>query len=152
MRQPIGSALNVVRRIVKELGPDRGIPTVDELFAIVEEFERTEFDVPGADSDGFLFQHGDVSWLVESTFSVSFVRQLEIVDFEGEYEAYSQVNLEFRYRLDADLKSSNSYNSWWFRSDATPFEEWMAAVKRDPVWSLVQGKSPVEFDVSQDLV
>ncbi|MEU1625333.1 hypothetical protein ABZ746_08370 [Streptomyces sp. NPDC020096] len=152
MRQPIDAALGVAQGIVDQLGSNRAVPTAEELIAAVQSFERVEFDIPsGADSDGFLFQHGKVNWFPEPTFTLGFVRQMELVNSEGEHEGYSQVQLEYRYRVDADLQSSESRSSWWFRDSGVPFEEWLESVKQDPVWVIVRGKNPVEFDVSQEL-
>jgi RHS repeat-associated protein len=80
-----------------------------------------------------------------------YVRQLEIVDSEGEHEGYSQVQLEYRYGVDIDLRSLRSYNSWWFRGSGASFDEWLLSVNRDPVWGIVRDKVPVEFAVSQEL-
>ncbi|WEH15703.1 hypothetical protein [Streptomyces sp. VNUA24] len=138
--------------IVDQVGSSREVPTIEEVVAAVLNFERIEFDVPsGADSDGFLFQYGEVNWFAEPTFTVGFVRQMEIVDAEGEHEGYSQVQLEYRYRADADLQSLQSHNSWWFREGGTSFDEWLESVKRDPVWGIVRDKAPSGFDVSQEL-
>lgn len=103
MGRPVGSALSVVRGIVAQQVASREIPTVEEVMAVIRGFERIGFEVPvGGDSDGFLFQYGEVNWLSEPTFVVGFVRQMEFVDVEGEHEGYSQVRLECRYHVDAD--------------------------------------------------
>ncbi|MFD8230332.1 hypothetical protein ACFV20_00295 [Streptomyces sp. NPDC059696] len=152
MRRPIDSALSVVQDIVGQVGASREVPTFEEVMATVRNFERIRFEVPsGADSDGFLFQYGEVNWFAEPTFVVGFVRQLEIVDTEGEHEGYSQVQLEYRYQADVDLRSLESHNSWWFRESGTSFSEWLESVKRDPLWGIVRGKLPIEFSVSQGL-
>ncbi|MFG3659379.1 hypothetical protein [Streptomyces sp. NPDC047706] len=152
MRRPIDSALSVVQDIVDRVGSSREIPTVEEVVAAVQRFERIEFDVPaGADSDGFLFQYGEVNWFADPTFTVGFVRQMEIVDAEGDHEGYSQVQLEYRYQADAALRSLQSHNSWWFREGDTSFDEWLESVKREPIWGIVRDKSPSGFDVSQEL-
>ena len=152
MRRPIDSALSVVQGIADQVGSSREDPTFEEVVATVRSFERIEFDVPtGADSDGFLFQYGEVNWFSEPTFTVGFVSQMELVDAEWEHEGYSQVQLEYRYRVDADLRSLESYNSWWFRESGTSFDEWLESVKSDLVWGIVREKTPVEFDVSQEL-
>ncbi|WP_432065285.1 hypothetical protein [Streptomyces sp. C10-9-1] len=117
----------------------------------VRSFAQIDFDVPtGPDSDGFLFQYGEVNWFSEPTFTVGFVRQMEFVDAEGEHEGYSQVQLEYRYPVDADLRSLESHSSWWFREGGMPFEEWLESVERDPVWQVVREKNPVGFDISQE--
>lgn len=152
MRRPIDSALSVVQEIVDQVGSSREVPTIEEVVAAVLNFERIEFDVPsGTDSDGFIFQYGEVNWFTEPTFTVGFARQLEIVDTEGEHEGYSQVQLEYRYQADADLRSLESHNSWWFREGGTSFDEWLESVKRDLVWGIVRDKTPSGFDVSQEL-
>lgn len=152
MRRPIDSALSVAQGVVDQLGSSRAVPTVDEVMAVVNRFERIEFDVPSsADSDGFLFQYGEVNWFPELTFAVGFVRQMELVDVEGEHEGYSQVQLEYRYLIDADLRSFESHNSWWFRDGGVPFEDWLELVRRDPVWRVVREKTPLGFEISQEL-
>ncbi|QHA07887.1 hypothetical protein GQF42_35460 [Streptomyces broussonetiae] len=152
MRRSIDSALGVVEGIVDQAVPGQDVPSVEELFTVIRDFERIEFDVPDrADSDGFLFQYGQVNWFPDPTFVVGFVRQLEIVDAGGEHEAYSQVQLEFRYRVDADLDPIQSHSSWWFAESQGPFDGWLEAVKQNPVWRAIRGKVPAAFDVSQEM-
>ncbi|MFD7334892.1 hypothetical protein ACFV98_02665 [Streptomyces violascens] len=152
MRRSVDSALGVVRGIVDQVGSGQEVPDVEELVAVVRGFWRIAFDVPdGADSDGFLFQYGKVNWFPEPTFVLGFMRQLEIVDADGEHEAYSQVQLEYRYRVDSDLDSIQGHNSWWFPESQIPFDEWLESVKRDPIWRIVRGKVPATFDVSQEM-
>ncbi|MER5830561.1 hypothetical protein ABT116_06915 [Streptomyces sp. NPDC002130] len=75
MKRPIDSALSVAQEIIQHVGSGRDIPTVQEVMAAVRGFERIAFDVPiGADSDGFLFQYGEVNWFAEPAFTVGFVR------------------------------------------------------------------------------
>ncbi len=119
----------------------------------VRGFERIEFDVPsGPDSDGFLFQYGEVNWFSEPTFTLGFVRQLEIFDAKEGSVGYLQVNIEYGYRIDADLESLESRNSWWFRNGVVLFDEWLESVKADPVWMVVREKIPRQFYVYRDLV
>ncbi|BCJ59919.1 hypothetical protein [Micromonospora endophytica] len=152
MSRPIDSALGVVQGIADQARSSREVPTVEELIATVRGFERITFDVPeGNDSDGFLFQYGEVNWFAEPAFTVGFVRQMEIVDADGEHEGYSQVQLEYRYRADPDLRSLRGLNSWWFRDGGTSFDEWIRSVEQDPIWGIIRGKFPVEFDISQEL-
>jgi hypothetical protein len=151
MRRPLDSAAEVARGALDEAGSSQDIPSAGKPIAAVRRYERIEFDVSdGADSDGFLFQYGVVNWFAEPTFTLGFVRQLEMVDTGGEHEAYLHVQLEYRYRVDADLESQSAH-SWWFRGQQDPFEEWLGRVERDPIWGLVGGKTSTEFDVSQDL-
>ncbi|MFG2143673.1 hypothetical protein ACGFRG_05670 [Streptomyces sp. NPDC048696] len=149
MRRPIDSALGVMQGIVDQVGSGHEVLAVEKAFAAVRNFERITFDVPDRmDSDGFLFQYGKVNWFPDPTFVVGFVRQLEIVDADGEHEAYSQVQLEYRYRTDSDLDSIQSCNSWWFTESQVPFDDWLESVKRDPIWRVVRAKVPTVFDVS----
>lgn len=153
MRRSIGSALDVVQGIVDELGLDQEPPVAEQLAATIQNFERIEFDVPNsADSDGFLFQFGKVNWFSEPIFTVGFVRQLDIVDSVGEHEGYSQVQIEYRYRADKDLESLRNYTSWWFRGSEVSFEEWLDSMRLNLVWTIVRGKTPVDFAISQELV
>ncbi|WP_159025289.1 hypothetical protein [Streptomyces pluripotens] len=152
MRRSINSALGVVQDILDQARSGQVVPTVEELFTAIRDFELIEFDVPDrTDSDGFLFQYGQVNWFPDPTFVVSFVRQLELVDADGEHEAYSQVQLEYRYRVDSDLDSIQSHSSWWFAEGQGPFGGWLESVKQDPVWRVVRGKVPMAFDVSQEM-
>lgn len=152
MKLPIDSALGAAQRIVDRQRSGHEIPAVGELVEAVRSFEPIEFDVPsGTDSDGFLFQYGEVNWFCELTFTIGFVRQLELAGPEGEPEGYSQVQLEYRYRVDAHLRSLGDHNSWWFREGGTPFADWLESVATDPVWRVVRDKAPVGFDISQKL-
>ncbi|MFI9200680.1 hypothetical protein [Streptomyces sp. NPDC053048] len=131
---------------------DHEFPAIEQVLAAVRSFERIEFDVPdGMESDGFLFQYGEVNWFPDPTFTVGFVRQLELVDADGDHEGYSQVQIEYAYELDAELVSMGGGDSWCFRGDETPFDEWFEAVTRDPVWGAVRGKVPKGFHVSQEV-
>jgi hypothetical protein len=153
MRRPIDSALQVLQGIVEQVGSSQEILNFEGLLAAVRRFEKIEFDVQAdPESDGFLFQYGEVNWFAEPTFTVGFVRQMEIVDAEGDHEGFLQIQLEYRYRTDADLRSIQGRNSWWFRGEGTSFAEWLESVERDPIWGIVRDRVPVELDVSQELV
>ncbi|MFI7122908.1 SMI1/KNR4 family protein [Amycolatopsis sp. NPDC049868] len=153
VKLPVGSAASVAQDLLGLPGSRRKPPVADEVIAAIRGFEGVEFDVPDdADSDGFLFQYGEVNWGSEPMFSVGFVRQMEIVDADGEHEQYSQVGFEFRCRVDADLRSLGSRAVWWFRSDGTDFEDWLTSVTRDPVWRTLQRKEVAEFVLSQEFV
>ncbi|MGD9483638.1 hypothetical protein WDH52_10300 [Streptomyces sp. TRM70308] len=107
-----------MQNIIEQLRPSREVPTFQDVMTAVRSFAQVDFDVPtGPNSDGFLFQYGEVNWLSGPTFTVGFVRQMEFVDAEGEHEGYSQVQLEYRYPVDADLRSLESHSSWWFHDD-----------------------------------
>jgi hypothetical protein len=152
VRQPLDSAAAAVRGILGPRVAGQEVPAFEDVVEAVRRFEEVEFDVPDIpDSDGFLFQYGKVNWFSEPTFTIGFVRQLEMVDADGEHEAYSQVQLEFRYRVNVDLEAVEGRESWWFRSDPMSFDAWLDSVESDPIWEIVRRKVPVEFDVSQDL-
>ncbi|MFE6611141.1 SMI1/KNR4 family protein [Amycolatopsis sp. NPDC057786] len=152
-KRPIDSAIAVARDLLGLPGSRRKHPTVDEVVTAVRGFEAVRFAVPdGADTDGFLFEYGEVNWGSEPMFAVGFVRQMEIVDADGEHEQYSQVAFEFRCRVDADLRSLGSRAVWWFRSDGSDFEDWLASVTRDPVWRTLRRKEIAEFVLSQESV
>ena len=152
MSRPIDSALSVVEGLITQRTPGRRIPTFENLISVISDFRRIRFDIStDSDSDGFLFQCGEVNWFSEPTFTVGFVRQMEVVDAEGGHEGYSQVQLEYRYRVDDELRSLESRNSWWFPESGISFDEWIESVKQEPVWRVVRRKAPVGFDVSQEL-
>lgn len=117
---------------------------------IITRFQETVFKVPDRDeSDGFLFQYGPVNWFPEPTFTVGVVRQLEVEDEAGEHEAYVQVNFEFRYDLDDNLKSFGSASDWWFPGEG-PFEAWLRSVIPTSLAQGLHGRSPREFAIWQE--
>ncbi|MEV7549763.1 hypothetical protein AB0N89_09090 [Amycolatopsis sp. NPDC089917] len=121
--------------------------------AVLRGFEPVEFDgTDGPDADGFLFEYCEVNWFSEPVFSVGFVRQLEIVDADGEHEQHSQVRFDFHYRVDAELRSVVNRAVWWFRGDGTPFEGWLESAAQDSIWAILRGKELVEFELSQEAV
>ncbi|ANN19210.1 hypothetical protein SD37_28730 [Amycolatopsis orientalis] len=93
-----------------------------------------------------------MNWFSEPVFSVGFVRQMEIVDADGEHQEYSQVKFAFHCRPDARLRSLGSRAVWWFRSDGTSFADWLASVMRDPVWGMVRRSEVAGFSLSQESV
>jgi hypothetical protein len=125
-------------------------PNVKQL---ARRFAAVEFDLPeDQDADGFLFQYGRVNWFPEPTFVLNMVRQLEVVDTDGEHEFYSQVRFEYRYPLDAELEAAGSHSERFFPGDGPSFESWLDSVLRSPIGGLLGGRNPREFLVSEDQV
>ncbi|MFD5245383.1 SMI1/KNR4 family protein [Amycolatopsis sp. NPDC058340] len=152
-KRPIGSAISVAQDLLGLPRARRKPPGVDEVVAAVRGFEAVAFAVPeGADTDGFLFEYGEVNWLAEPMFSVGFVRQMEVVDADGEHHEFSQVSFAFHLRVDADLRSLGSRSVWWFRGDGSHFENWLGSMLRDPVWRMLRRKEVTEFSLSQEPV
>ncbi|GAA4670852.1 hypothetical protein GCM10023347_25820 [Streptomyces chumphonensis] len=153
MKRPVDSAQSVLLSIVDELTSGSGVPNFQDAMDAIASFARVQFDVPNeSDSDGFLFQYGEVNWYSEPVFAVGFVRQMEIVDAGGEHEGYSQVQLEYQYSVDASLSSLASHSSWCFYEDEARFGEWLGLVKRDSVWNAIREKKLVNFCISQESV
>jgi hypothetical protein len=153
MRRPVDSALEAARAIVDWAEVGRRVPATEELAEAIRRYEEVEFDVPDAsDSDGFLFQYGPVNWYSEPTFTVGFVRQLEIVDSGGGHDSYLQIQFEYRYRLDPEAESLGSGSSWWFRSSQQAFSGWLESAMANSVWNLVrERRDAAAFEVSQEL-
>ncbi|WP_405910221.1 hypothetical protein OG742_42090 [Streptomyces sp. NBC_00828] len=150
MKQPVDHARDIAQRVLESV-TTAAIPEVPDLAEAVRRFEETEFEVPeAADTDGFLFQYGYVNWFAEPTFVLGFTRQLGVGE-EDSVDEYVQVQYEYQYRHDAELSHLKSPDSWWFRDDGTPFAEWLAAAMRDPVWDVIGKKTPVAFEVTEDL-
>lgn len=149
--RPIESAAEVVRGI---LGPRSArMPAIADLIDAVRTWETIHFEVPiDGESDGFLFQYCAFTRPSGPGFLVSFVRQFERCDADGEHEAFSQVSLEYDYPLDGDLDSLADHHSWWFRSDASPFTAWLNLVEQDLVWEVLRSKEPAGFEISQEWV
>lgn len=150
--RPIDSAADVVGGILRAR-TQAVVPAIAELIDAIRTWQAIQFDVSmDGDSDGFLFQYGSVNWPSARVFAVSFVRQLELRDANGEHEAFSQVSLDYHYALDDELDSLTSHSSWWFRGDASPFSAWLTSAERDPLWKVLRSRRPAGFEVSQDRV
>ncbi|MFJ2192571.1 hypothetical protein ACIOJE_32310 [Kitasatospora sp. NPDC087861] len=148
---PIESAEAAARRLL-DARTGSGGPSPEELFDVLKRFERIEFAVPDLpDADGFIFQYGCASWFAEPAFTIGFSRQFEVMDQDGEHECYSQLAMEYRYEMDADLQSL-AEESWWFRDSAESFDAWLQVAIDDPVWRILRGRRPREFDISQSMV
>lgn len=148
-----------IRHVDEAVGIARGLvggevpagPPVLALAELARRFAEVGFDVPeDQDSDGFLFQYGSVNWFPKPTFVLNMVRQLEVVDADGEHEFYSQVQFEYRYALDAELEAVGSHSEWWFPGDGPSFESWLDSVSRSQIGGLLGGRNPREFVVSED--
>ncbi|GAA3909850.1 hypothetical protein Aau02nite_13700 [Amorphoplanes auranticolor] len=148
-KHQVDEAVDIARSLV-----DDEVPVSSPVLALTElarRFAATEFDVPeDQDADGYLFQYGKVGWLPQPTFVVSMVRQLEVVDSDGEHEFYSQVQFEYRFPLDRDLEKLESHSEWWFPGGATPFGAWLESVSRSPIGDLLGSREPREFLVWAD--
>ncbi|MEW2506913.1 hypothetical protein AB0878_41310 [Amycolatopsis sp. NPDC047767] len=150
-KRPVGDALAIATGLVAGAGPAG--PPVPALVELARRFFATQFDVPaGQDADGLLFQYGKAGWLSSPTLVVGMVRQLEVLDAAGAHEAYSQVQLEYRYDLDRDLESAGGFSEWWFPDDGTPLESWLDTVSRSPIGDLLASREPREFLVWHDRV
>lgn len=148
-KRQVGEAVDIARDLVGDEVPAG--PPVPALTEFARRFAATEFDVPGGrDSDGYLFQYGEVNWFPEPTFVLSMVRQLEVVDTNGEHESYAQVQFEYRYLLDSELKMAGNYSEWWFPGGGTPLDSWLDSVSRSPIGDLLRMKEPREFLVWMD--
>jgi hypothetical protein len=145
--EPARRAATVLRDLLGKPAP----PEPERLLDAFERFERIPFDVPDEpDSDGFLFQYGPVNWLPEPTFVVNVLRQLAVADAAGKHGRHLQVQAEYRYSPDNGLAAVAGDESWWFRDDATSFADWLAGVRADPVWRIVQARTVREFVVFED--
>ena len=148
-KRQVGEAVDIARTLVRGDVPVG--PPLPALARIARSFAVTEFDVPDdSDSDGYLFQYGKVSWLPEPTFVLSVARQLEVVDADGGHEFYAQVQFEYRYALDAELKTVVSHSEWWFPGGDTSFYSWLDSVSGSPIGNVLLGKEPREFLVWED--
>lgn len=151
MKHAIAAAGEIASRLVEARDHDE--PALAWLVEAARELSFVEFDVPEeADADGWLFQYGPVSWLPEPTFVVSVVRQLEVVDADGEHESYVQVQLEVRYDVDDDLAAGGPHSQWWFPGGGTSFDEWLDDVSRAAVWASLESRSPRDRVAVEDAV
>jgi hypothetical protein len=150
--QSPSQAAEILRGITREVSAQE-VPSVEQALEGIRRFERVEFDVPvTSDSDGFLFEYGEANWLARPAFVIGYTRQLEIVDPNGEHQDYLQVQMEFQYPLDEELRNLEGHNSWWFRGGDGAFIAWLDSTARNSIWHIIQPKEPVAFTISQSLV
>jgi hypothetical protein len=150
---PVVTAERIFRELVGVPTDDHPAPTHDEFLYAVRRFSVIAFEVPDSpDSDGFLFEYGTFRWIPEPGFVVGVVRQFEIPKDSGDLDHYVQLRAEYRYAIEPDLEALRDRQSWWFRDDSTPFEEWYLSVVNDPVWDALRGRPVSRFEVSQESV
>lgn len=131
----------------------KSAPPASALVDLVRRFADIPFDVPDdPDADGFLFQYGEANWFPEPTFTLSVVRQLEVVNSANDHELYIQVTFELRYPMDDELASVGNSSSWCFPGGGDDFDDWLNSVEQDPAMRLAARKPPREFEIWEDRI
>lgn len=148
MRHPIAAAESVFRRLGGfPEGADRPPATAD-LLTVVARFAEVDFDVAGEDDgDGFLFQY--LTLRTAPGFVAGFARQFAVPGPPGDDVALVQLLCEYHLDPDPELAAAGHLERWWFRSGPEPFDTWFTQVTADPVWGLVDARSPA-FVIRQE--
>lgn len=148
----VHNGLKLATKTVRELGG--GQPTVGFLVSAARKFADIAFGVPARpDSDGFLFQYSRATWHEQPTFAFGIVRQLELLDEDGEHDCYSQIQFDLNYPLDQALESVAPRSVWWFRNAAVEtFDQWLEEVLGDPVIGLLRERDARSFELTEDQV
>jgi len=147
---PIAEAAPAAEALLADVAVGGSVPSRDALIEVIRRLAQLDFETPDTpESDGFLFQYGIANWLPDPAFVVSFVRQFEIVDQQGEHDHYSQLRLELRCATDQGLESLGSRTTWWFKGGPSSFSSWLSDAASDAVWEQIAHRDQVKFSISQ---
>ena len=124
----------------------------DDFMAWWRAFTRFATEPVESASDGLLFQAGTYSFTGSEKYTVGFVRQFEVVDEDNEFEYYVQLQCEFLYEPNADLRALGSYNLWCFPSDGDSIDDWVGAVEARIEFQTAQRLAPTSVTVEQEQV
>ncbi|WP_433020308.1 hypothetical protein [Kribbella sp. CA-294648] len=118
--------------------------TAASAWLVFGSFSRIEFEVSQEpDSDGLLYQFGIYEFSGEPRFHLDLTRQFGLRDSDE----YLQFHCDLQYLPTPRLELLGSHNEWWFRGDATPLPEWIAAVAQRPEWSVLESALPTAVEV-----
>jgi hypothetical protein len=127
---------------------------VEAMLRAFGRFAVIRFAVPkGPDIDGLLFQYGTYSFTGRPMFTLDLLRQFELRDQRGEYEAYRQVGYELLLEPTDRLSGLGRWESWWFdRPDAEDdLESWLAEVRFNSVWTVARSEAANEIVIIDEL-
>ena len=149
MTEPVSieSAPSVFEQVAGDLPVTRPAQALNTFV----EFARVRFAVPDEpESDSLLFEYGVFDFTGRSLFTISFVRQFEMVHESGEHDGYVQFRCDFEYEVDAELEALGKRVLWAASSaDEDQVREWQAAVSGDPCWPPLAARTPTSFKVGQ---
>jgi hypothetical protein len=82
-------------------------------------------------------------------FTLDLLRQFEIRDQRGEYEAYRQAGYKLLFVPTDRLTGLGDWESWWFdRPDIEDdLESWFAGVRANNVWSIARSEVANEVPI-----
>jgi hypothetical protein len=124
--------------------PDSSRLDAERAWRAFGRFAREDFSVvPEADADGLLFEYGTYNFYGPEEFLLSFSRQFLVVDADGEYSHYIQVQCMLRYRADPDLRALGADHDWYFYDSGLELHRWIEDLKPEPVWERVQDRDPI---------
>jgi hypothetical protein len=83
---------------------------------------------------------------------LTFTRQFEVVEDDGEHDYYEQLQAEFQFELTADLEALGGSTAWWFADEGRLIDDYFEEVERSPGFDAVAEQSPTSFCVRQEAV
>lgn len=137
------------RRKLKQSGIDLVRPILPATWEVFKGFAGETVD---SASDGLLFESGTYRFTGTEQFTVSLVRQFEVVDDAGDHEHYVHLRCEFLYEPTDELRSHGSFNLWCFPSDGDSIGEWVDGVESRIEFQSAVRLVPVSVTVSQEQV
>jgi hypothetical protein len=103
-------------------------------------------------SDGLLFQTGIHRFSGPERFTVSFLRQFESLDIDGDHESCDQLACEFFYEATDASTMRVSSSLWCFPSKGDSVSDWYEAVERRTEFRLAARLTPVSATIFQEQV
>lgn len=128
---------------------------VEAMLRAFGRFAVIRFAVPeGSDTDGLLFQYGVYNFTGRPMFTLDLLRQFELRDHRGEYEAYRQAGYELLFVPTDRLTDLGEWESWWFdRPDIEDdLESWFAGVRANNVWTIARSEVVDKVLITDELV
>lgn len=134
----------------------RSADVIEAILRAFGRFAAIRFAVPeGPDTDSLLFQYGIYNNFTDNPmFTLDLLRQFEIRDQRGEYEAYRQAGYELLFVPTDRLIGLGDWESWWFdRPDIEDdLESWLAGVRANNVWAIARSEVTNEVLITNELV
>lgn len=128
----------VLRDVAGVIAPN-GFSSAGLALEIFASYGRENFDLPDSpEVDGMLFQEGIRGLTGRPLFTVSFVRQFDRLDADGENLEYYHLRIELLYEVTKAFRSLPKRKLWWFREDAGSSDGLEGVGPRDPCRSFME--------------
>lgn len=138
-----------LRRRLNEAGVALDDPHFLTAWEVFKSFAAEAVDTS---SDGLLFESGVYRFTGSERFTVSFLRQFETIDEDGDHDQYQQLRCEFLYEPADELRSLGSSTIWCFPSEGDSLPDWCKEVEDRVEFNRAARLVPVDSRVSQEPV